>query len=187
MLGRRASEFMSQVNRRTSEDAARRLVIKPEHCVVELGPGSGWGLRAIAESQPKRLVGVEISPRFRRELAILDLEVPLEIYGQDAKDMRTFLGDGSVDRLLAINVVYFLDPLRAYADEFFRVMAPGARGLFAGKFNFIQENHDAVFVNKDCEAITDVLSEAGFDFRTEEVSVGEEIENYTAIEFSKGA
>lgn len=186
-VGAKASQFMTKVNRQTSEDAARRLGVGTNHCVLELGPGSGWGIRALAAAKPKRLVGVEISPRFRAELSAVQLPVKLELFGEDAIDMRAFLSDGAVDRLLAVNVVYFLDPLPAYAAELYRVMATGGQGILACKLDRVQDNHDDVFVNKDQKAIVGTFEDAGFTVSAEAVDLGDPLKNYTAIHIRKTA
>lgn len=185
LLGRLASKGMTKSNRQTSEDAAARLGVAPGHTVVELGPGSGWGLRVLAAAKPERLIGVEISPRFRAELTNLDLPVNPEIRGEDAIDMSAFVQAGSVDRLLAVNVVYFLDPLADYAAEMHRVMTAGGRALLACKFHLIQGTHDQVFVNKDKAAIVAVFEAAGFTVSAEDIDLGARAANYTALHLQK--
>jgi cyclopropane fatty-acyl-phospholipid synthase-like methyltransferase len=184
LLGAIASRMMTRGNRLQSEDAAERLDVDPDHSVLELGPGSGWGMRVLAEGNPKRLVGVEISARFRDELAGMGLSVDHEVHGDDALDMSRFLDDGSVDRMLAVNVAYFLDPLADYAGELFRVMAPGSRGLLACKAA-IKDAHDDVFVNKDLQAIADTFAQAGFRVSREEIDLGDPVASYTAIHLAK--
>lgn len=185
MLGAFFAKKMSQGNRRQSEDAAERLEIGPDHCVLELGPGSGWGFRALAAGRPKRLIGVEVSARLRQELAGLGLSVDHEIRSDDAIDMSGFLADGSVDRLLAVNVVYFLDPLADYAAELFRVMAPGSRGLLACKFDAIKAGNDNVFLNKDQQTVSGIFENAGFGVSSEKIDSGDPLASYTAMHLTK--
>jgi cyclopropane fatty-acyl-phospholipid synthase-like methyltransferase len=184
-FGAKAAQIMTNANRQTSEDAAARLAVEKQHCVLELGPGSGWAMRSFAAERPARLVGVEISARFRAELAALDLPMEIEIHDADAVDMSGFLQAGSVDRLLAVNVVYFLHPLGTYADELFRVMAPGGRGILACKFELIRTNNDKVFVNKDAQAVVATFEAAGFTVTRESVDLGSRMKSYTAIHISK--
>jgi cyclopropane fatty-acyl-phospholipid synthase-like methyltransferase len=176
---------MTHGNRVTSEDAASRLEIDEDHCVLEIGPGSGWGMRVLASYKPKRLVGVEISPRFRSELTALEFPMNFELHGDDALDMSGFFLDGSVDRLLAVNVVYFFDPLSAYAIELYRVMARCSRGLIACKMDLIETCNDAVFVNNDIQEISDIFEASGFKVLLEEVDLGSRTNNYTAIHLAK--
>ena len=184
-LGAIAVRMMTRANRLTSEHAATRLDPNQDHCVLELGPGSGCGLRALASCEPKRLIGVEISARFRQELAALSLPTNLEIHGEDALDMSGFLDTGSVDRLLAVNVVYFLDPLTDYAVELFRVMGPGSRGLLACKSALIQSGHDNVFINKNLQAISKTFENSGFRVSAEDIDLRHPMASYTAIHLAK--
>jgi SAM-dependent methyltransferase len=184
-MGSFASKIMTKINRMSSQDAATRLGISRDHCVLELGPGSGWGIEVMAAAKPKRIVGVEISKLFRKELAALEFDVKPEIYGDDAIDMSAFLDDASVDRLLAVNVVYFLNPLPKYADELFRVMAPGSRGILACKPKLIQNNKDDIFVNKDMNVISETFRTAGFKCSMEEIDLGNSLSNYIALHISK--
>lgn len=184
-LGALTVNGMTKNNRRTSEHAAARLGVAADHAVVELGPGSGWGLKVLAAAKPERLIGVEISARFRAELAALDLPVNLEMQADDAVDMSAYAGADSIDRLLAVNVVYFLDPLSDYATEFHRVMAPGGRALLACKTHLIQDTHDDIFVNKDLGAIIATFDVAGFGVTSEEVDLGDPSVNYTALHLEK--
>ncbi len=184
-FGATASRMMSHINRETSTDAVDRLAVNQGDCVLELGPGSGWGIRAFATRQPRRMIGVEISPRFRAELKALELPIPFDIHGSDAIDMSDFLENDSVDRVLAVNVVYFLNPLDDYVNELYRVMAKDSHGLLACKFDLVRSNHDAVFVNKDARAITNAFEAGGFAVSREQIDLGEEMKSYTAIHFRK--
>ena len=187
MLGRLARGMMERNNRLSAQDAARRLEIAAGQCVVELGPGSGWAWPEICAAHPARLVGVEVSERFRRELAQLAPSLPLdpEIHGVDAVDMSEFLDDGSVDRLLAMNVVYFLNPLPAYAAELARVLKPGARGLLAGKFRAVASAQPEIFVNTDPDVIGECFTAAGFSVRSEEIDLGSPARSYTALHLER--
>jgi len=187
VLGRLARGMMERNNRLSAQDAARRLEISAGHCVLELGPGSGWAWPEIGKANPSRLVGVEISDRFRRELAELAPSLPLrpEIHDTDAIDMSGFLDDGAVDRLLAVNVVYFLNPLPAYVAELARVLKPGARGLLAGKFLAVAGAQPEIFVNTDPDAIMACFTEGGFSVESEEIDLGSPARSYTALHLER--
>ena len=187
VLGRLARGMMERNNRLSAQDAARRLEISAGHCVLELGPGSGWAWSEIGKANPSRLVGVEISDRFRQELAQLAPSLPLrpEIHDTDAIDMSGFLDDGAVDRLLAVNVVYFLNPLPAYVAELARVLKPGARGLLAGKFLAVAGAQPEIFVNTDPDAIMACFTEGGFSVESEEIDLGSPARSYTALHLER--
>lgn len=193
LFGMIASYVMNSANKLTTEDAVRRLDIQKNSCVVELGPGHGFGLLAISGAHsPSRLIGVEISPKFREELKMkikasnikVNTVNDVEVYGDDARDMKAFLSPNSVDNLLAVNVVYFLDPLQSYAEEMYRVMKVGGRGLLACK-PAAAMGHDDVFKNKDFDKVVTVFKQAGFDVTREEVKLGNPLADYTAINICK--
>ena len=81
ILGHLASAIMQNANELTSIDCARRLGIAPRDVVLEIGPGSGFALKEISSFLPARLVAVEISEKFRRDLTMLQLPIPIEIHG----------------------------------------------------------------------------------------------------------
>ena len=185
VLGYISSLIMTQGNKISEEILAARLSIKTTDVVVELGPGSGWGLMEAAKKTPKRLIGVEISPRFRKELSYLQLPVKLEVYGEDAKDMSTFLNSESVDKVFGLNVVYFLDPLEVYTQELYRVMRKGGIGIFGCKFNLVNQAHSEFFKNKDKDKIMSVLKDAGFTVDIQYVTAHDFRANFHAIKFEK--
>ncbi len=180
VLGRLASKIMRDGNYKTIKHAVEKLGVSPTDCVVELGPGNGFGLAAIAKQKPSRLVGVEISQRFRDEIASLQFPIPVEIHNTDAKDMREFLSANSVDKIMAINVVYFLDPLSLYAAEFHRVLKSGGKGLLIMKKTALN-GHDSYFINKNATEISSVFKSAGFKVTIEKIDLDTPISSYTAI------
>lgn len=99
--------------------------------------------------------------------------------------MSAIFEAGSVDRLLAVNVVYFLDPLKEYAAELYRIMAPGGRGLLACKFSSIEIGNDAVFINMDQPLIEGAFRAAGFSVTTEEIDLGNPDADYVAVSIEK--
>jgi SAM-dependent methyltransferase len=140
----------------------------------------------MAKARPARLVAVEVSEQFRNDLSKLDLPVKLELHGSDAKDMSAFLGNDSVDRVLAVNVLYFLHPLSVYAAELNRIMKPGARAVLACK-RTATLGHSDVFKNKSVKDMERVFREAGFVVSTEFFELGGPALDYTSIDIIKPA
>lgn len=108
----------------------------------------------------------------------------IELYDTDARDMDSFLKSNSVDKLLAINVVYFLDPLTIYAKELYRVMKTESIGIIACKYT-AQLGHSDIFKNKNIQLIVKIFQDAGFVVRVEKISLGNPISDYTCIEIVK--
>lgn len=184
-LGWLATRLMGKVNFPTIEDAVRRLGVADGECVVELGAGDGVGVRALAAAGRKGLDvwAVEISARFRATLLATTSLPPSRVVDADAKAMP-FLASGSVDKVLAVNVVYFLDPLPVYLEELHRVLRPKTGVLlFACKFNLVSSN-SAPFVNVALVPVVAAMKEAGFEVSVEEVDLsglGDAKYSYTAV------
>ena len=182
VVGLITSLIMKKGNRRSSEDAWKRLNVQTGEVVLELGAGNGDGLKyVVAQHTPKRIVAVEISERFRGILT--DLDIPMmEIHGHDARDMSSFLHRGSVEKFLAMNVVYFLDPLEVYAREMKRILRRGrGRGLVGLKPSVIAGGNDDIFKNKNVTLIKRVFEKVGFKVEEEFVNMGTDLESYVAL------
>ena len=108
-----------------------------------------------------------------------------ELYSEDAKDMRSFLRTSSVDKLLAVNVVYFLDPLEDYMHEIARVLKPGGKALFACKFDQIQWMPSPPFINKEAEAVMAAILDSGLEADLQPVDLGDPKFSYSAITITK--
>ena len=206
-----ATRLMGKVNFPTIEDAVRRLGVADGERIVEvtrllvllvlvlvlpvlllpvltlsqLGAGHGVGVRALAAAGRKGLDvwAVEISARFRATLLETTALPPSRVVDADAKAMP-FLASGSVDKLLAVNVVYFLDPLSVYLAELRRVLRPKTGVLlFACKFNLVSSN-SAPFVNVELAPVVQAMKQAGFEVSVEEVdlsALGGAKYSYTAV------
>ncbi len=167
-----------ETNGSSTREAIRRLELNKNDTFVELGAGHGESLRKIAQmdnvSIPKRIVFVEISDKFRHELqntvAALPTNLPIEIYGEDCIKMP-YLGDETVTKLFGMNLVYFLNPLPTYLQEFKRVMKQNGTVVFGCKFGVVPQN-TREFVNIDPKYIADAMEDAGFDVTTEKVKIG---------------
>jgi len=104
--------------------------------VVDVGCGWGGSLRKLAERfQPQRLVGLDIAPKMvaaaTQEAARVRLADGRAAEVIRADSSRLPLGDASVDLLFCHQTFHHLvDQDRAIA-EFFRVLKPGGKLLFA--------------------------------------------------------
>lgn len=180
-FGNLAIKMMTKVNRKTSEDAVQRLKICSGETFVELGAGMGFGLKESLRFEPGRVVGVEISEEFRKALSALDIADKIEVRPEDARDLSASLEEGSVHKLLAVNVIYFLNPLSEYAREIHRILHPEGIALFACKFDVIRTADKSIFVNTESEAIEKVFNAHDLSVRTERVDLGHPQMSYTAL------
>lgn len=192
-----AMKVMERLNATSERTGIERLQILPGHVVCEIGAGHGFGLRHIVDHYaPSRVVCVEISEDFRASLQAVksDLEqqksaaggegdaLPsVEIFDCDARDMAAFLDDGSVDRVFAMNVVYFLEPLEVYLREIYRVLrGSGGVVVFGCKFHRIQDAPHP-FVNTEEDRIVELMTAAGLDVTSTRVDVGDPTCHYVEL------
>ena len=124
-----ARTLMSHSNAQVSIDIVNRMKLKNTDHVLELGVGNGLAIKEIAKISEKKIIGIEISSEFRRELLKMKLPKNIVILENDAKDLSNEILDGSIDKLLAINVIYFLKPIGEYILEFKRILKRGGHWL----------------------------------------------------------
>jgi SAM-dependent methyltransferase len=162
---------MRAINRQSTEDAVRRLGVCDGDVVVEIGAGFGFGIRALSAAglQGLDVWAVEISAKFRKELRASTGLPESRIVDADAKAMP-FLADESVDKILAVNVVYFLSPLAEYLREIRRVLRPGGVALLACKWPLVK-GAEPPFVNTSAAAVHEAMRVAGFELSVEDVNL----------------
>ena len=180
-----ARTLMNYSNAQVSIDIVNRMKLKKTDNVLELGVGNGLAIKEIAKISRNNIIGVEISAEFRRNLLKMKLPKNIVILENDAKDLSKEIPDGSIDKLLAINVIYFLKPIEEYILEFKRILKKGGIGYLGCKFESIKNFDIEVAPNKDERAIISTLSNLGFNVSSEFVDLGEDRSRYTLIKFEK--
>lgn len=185
LLGLIARSVMLRGNKLVSHDAAERLQVKEGECVLEVGPGNGHAIEKILYYKPSKVLGIEVSESFRRNLKHKFENQNVVILANDAKELKDVVSDSSVDKLLAVNVVYFLEPLESYVKEFYRIIKKGGDGIIACKFNGVASFDDSVAVNKDIEFVTSSFEKGGFSISHINVDLGNNFSKYTAISIKK--
>ena len=180
-----ARTLMNYSNAQVSIDIVNRMKLKKTDNVLELGVGNGLAIKEIAKISRNNIIGVEISAEFRRNLLKMKLPKNIVILENDAKDLSNKVPDGSIDKLLAINVIYFLKPIEEYILEFKRILKKGGIGYLGCKFESIKNFDIEVAPNRDERAIISQLSNLGFNVSSEFIDLGEDRSRYTLIQFEK--
>ena len=152
-----AKKVMVMGNQRVIEDSVRRLNVREADTVLEIGSGNGQAIIEILKKEPKEIKVIEVSSIFRKILE-RQFQNKIEILDNDAKDLKGIINTNSIDKLLLINVVYFLDPLESYLKEFRRILKKDGIVLIAGKFDAVRNFDDKIFKNKDIETLLKTLN-----------------------------
>ena len=180
-----ARTLMNYSNAQVSIDIVNRMKVKKTDYVLEVGVGNGLAIKEIAKISGNNIIGVEISAEFRRNLLKMKLPKNIVILENDAKDLSKEIPDGSIDKLLAINVIYFLKPIEEYILEFKRILKKGGIGYLGCKFESIKNFDIEVAPNRDERAIISQLSNLGFNASSDFIDLGEDRSRYTLIQFEK--
>ena len=181
-IGKFAAAMMENVNRKQCVISAEKCEIVPGETILEIGTGShGYSFEVLLKTKGlKKLVGVEISDSMRDQVSQkFSTEIKtkdLIVVGTDCKDLKEiFPKDESVDCILAINVVYFLHPLREYLKEMYRVLKPCTGRILLSCKESVRDlapatdEKDTVFHNVDFDHISTLCKEEGFQVTTERI------------------
>ena len=180
-----ARTLMNYSNAQVSIDIVNKMKLKKTDYVLELGVGNGLAIKEIAKISENKIIGIEISAEFRKKLLNKQLPKNIVILENDAKDLSNEIPDGSIDKLLAINVIYFLKPIEEYILEFKRILKKGGIGYLGCKFESIKNFDIEVAPNRDEGAIITQLLNLGFSASSEFIDLGEDRSRYTLIKFEK--
>ena len=117
-----------------------------------------------------------------------DLQVDGDVIEDREIDDNYFFNivkDNSFDKLLAVNVIYFLHPIIDYAREFFRILKINGLGVLVCKFEGIKNFDNKVAPNKNLEDIVNAFEKAGFRVKTEFIKSNNTQKEYHAIYLRK--
>ena len=178
-----AKRLMLVGNQKVIEDSVKRLNIKSEDKILEVGSGNGQALIEILKKNPKKIKVIEISPIFRNHLKN-KFGKKIEVYENDAKNLRGIINNSSIDKILLINVIYFLNPLELYLNELKRILNKDGIIFIAGKFEAVKTFDDNVFQNKKITELLKVLKKF-FKVSYEFVDLGDLNSRYYAIYLKK--
>lgn len=163
--GRVIAAAMNRGNRDLNARAVDLLDVRPSSRVLDLGFGGGLTLSPLL-NRAASVTGVDRAPdmvtaaasRHADEVAAgrLDLHV--------AEVLELPLRDGSVDRIVTVNTVYFWRDLPAAFAEVRRVLEPGGRlvvGIRDG--SVMKQVTPDLFTLRSPAVLAQALSDAGFD------------------------
>ena len=178
-----AKRLMLVGNQKVIEDSVKRLNIKSEDKILEVGSGNGQALIEILKKNPKKIKVIEISPIFRKHLKN-KFGKKIEVYENDAKNLKGIIKNSSINKILLINVIYFLNPLELYLKELKRILNKDGTIFIAGKFEAVKTFDDNVFQNKKITELLKVLKKF-FKVSYEFVDLGDLNSRYYAIYLKK--
>ena len=161
-LGNIAKELMIIFNEFVYNDSITKLNVKKNDNVIEIGSGNGQGIEKLLNLTSKNIISIEVSDTFRNKLIQKFKKQNVTILSNDAKNLSDIVKDNSFNKLLAVNVVYFLHPIIDYAREFFRILKINGLGVLVCKFEGIKNFDDKVAPNKNLEDIVKAFEKAGF-------------------------
>ena len=178
-----AKRLMLVGNQKVIEDSVKRLNIKSEDKILEVGSGNGQALIEILKKNPEKIKVIEISPIFRNHLKN-KFGKKIEVYENDAKNLKGIINNSSINKILLINVIYFLNPLELYLNELKRILNKDGTIFIAGKFEAVKTFDDNVFQNKKITELLKVLKKF-FKVSYEFVDLGDLNSRYYAIYLKK--
>ena len=184
-LGNIAKELMIVFNEFVYNDSIKKLNVKKNDNVIEIGSGNGQGIKKLLNLTSKNIISIEVSDTFRNKLIQKFKNQNVTILSNDAKNLSDIVKDNSFDKLLAVNVIYFLHPIIDYAREFFRILKINGLGVLVCKFEGIKNFDDKVAPNKNLEDIVNAFEKAGFGVKTEFIKSINTQKEYHAIYLRK--
>ena len=184
-LGNVARELMIIFNEFVYNDSIKKLNIRKNDEVIEIGSGNGQGIEKILDLSSKKIVSIEVSESFRNKLIHRFKNQNVTILSNDAKNLSDVVKSNTFDKLLAVNVIYFLHPIKEYAEEFFRILKVNGLGLLVCKFEGIKNFDDKVAPNKNLQDIVKTFESVGFSVQTEFINSKDLQKGYHAIHLKK--
>ena len=171
--GRLVARLMNRGNRRMNSRAIEQLDVRDGHRVLDLGFGGGLTFDPLL-GMGAEVVGLDrASDMVTAAAAKYEDAVAsgrLRVAEGDVQALP--LDDGSVDRVLTVNTVYFWSDLPAALSEVRRVLAPDGRLVIAIRDGAAMKRVDrSIFTVRPPEEIRAAAESAGFgDVRVESPS-----------------
>ncbi len=180
LIGYIARKIMQFDNQEVIEGGVQKLDVRKGEVVLEVGSGNGQALVEIKKRSPKRIYSIEISEKLRGLLKSRFSDENIFILSNDAKDLQGVIESNTIDKLLLINVIYFLNPLDEYLREFNRVIKKNGIILIVSKFHLAKNFDKSVFQNTDEASLIPKLQEY-FEVSCESIESEKETSQYQLI------
>ncbi len=159
LIGYIARKVMQFDNQEVIEGSVEKLDVQKGDVVLEVGSGNGQALVEIIKRSPRKIYAIEISKKFRDVLHSKFSDQNISVLGNDAKDLSDVVENNSIDKLILINVIYFLNPLDDYLKEFKRVIKKNGKILVVSKFHLAKTFDQSIFQNTDVTLLIPKLQE----------------------------
>jgi len=182
-------EKMNSLNDFITHKTIQHLAPRQAESIVEIGPGNGLLSRPIIKAigTQGRYLGIDQSADMAR-LAKANLQqqtgLDVDVVCCDVSEAK--IEEGSVDGLLAVNVLYFIDDLPALFEHIKQWLKPGARAVFGVRspdtLNAIPFTQYG-FNIRTIESMEKAMREAGFN-NVESTQYDEGISSFEDIELS---
>ncbi|WP_444936109.1 class I SAM-dependent methyltransferase [Microbulbifer sp. JMSA004] len=159
---------MNVLNQMITNQAIQKLSVQKGESIVEIGPGNGSLSLPILNrlGADGHYLGVELSEVMADELRkmLLDSCCTAEVIFDDCLDVQ--LEGGSVDGVIGVNILYFIEDLSAFFNHISDWLTLGGRAVFGvrsdkslKKIPFTQFK----FHIRSTEEIKSLMEKAGFD------------------------
>jgi SAM-dependent methyltransferase len=180
--GRLMGHVMELINEAPNREAIASLAIEPHDTVLELGFGPGRALETlVAMARSSQVYGVDLSEEmlasaFRRNKRAVASGRLLLFHGRiDSLPLEP----GSIDKILAVNVVYFFDPSGRELRDARRLLKPGGKMVIyatdksaMSRWKFAGVDTHRLF---GCDELGLLITQGGFsedEFSIKEINVG---------------
>jgi SAM-dependent methyltransferase len=131
-------ESMERGHRPVGEQAIARMQVPPEARVLDVGCGSGWATRLLAQyASQGRVTGIDISDEMVSLACETSKSFPNVDY-QIASAERLPFPDKEFTHAFSMESLYYYENIPAALGEIYRVMKPG--GLFVAVVDLYWEN-----------------------------------------------
>ena len=140
-LGNIAKHLMINFNEFIINDSVKKLDVRNNDEVIEIGSGNGQAIEKILQLTNKKITSIEVSEKFRNQLIQKFSNQKVVFFSNDAKQLGDIIKDNTFTKLLAINVIYFLYPLERDVE--------GVEALFTPKLSQVEVLHRCATMSVD--------------------------------------